>query len=263
MQPTRHEQALIKLPNRLTAVKQVLGILWKPDSEWNKMTNLVSRMYSKNGRKHPDIEGSTVRFYSQTVFPALCDLFMRQPALSKERLGLLRNAWGEILEIGFGTGLNLAHYPKAVRRITAVDPNVGMHAKAKRRIARARIDVVHFVLSSERLPFEDGTFDCVVSTWTLCSIQDVKQALREVHRVLRTGGRFLFLEHGQSPEPGVQKWQRRLNWLQMRLADGCRLDRNIKELVSAQPYASLEMSEYYLGDQPRTHGYMYRGVATK
>jgi ubiquinone/menaquinone biosynthesis C-methylase UbiE len=119
------------------------------------------------------------------------------------------------------------------------------------------------VLGGERLPFEDGTFDCAVSTFTLCSIEDVAQALGEVYRVLKAGGKFLFLEHGLSPQSNVQKWQHRLNWLQMRLAGGCHLDRNIRALVTAQPFASQEIDEFYIEKTPRTHGYMYRGIATK
>ena len=98
---------------------------------------------------------------------------------------------------------------------------------------------------------------------TLCSIGDVRQALAEAYRVLKPGGRFLFLEHGLSPEPGVQKWQRRLNWLEMRLADGCHLDRNMTELVAAQPFSSVEVEEFYLERTPKTHGYLYRGIAVK
>jgi ubiquinone/menaquinone biosynthesis C-methylase UbiE len=119
------------------------------------------------------------------------------------------------------------------------------------------------VVSGERLPFADSTFDCVVSTFTLCSIEDVSRALAEVYRVLKPSGPFLFLEHGLSPEPQVRKWQHRLNWLQMRLGDGCRLDRNIKDLITAQPFAAVEVAEFYLDETPKTHGYMYRGTAKK
>src|SRR5260370_28626133 len=102
-----------------------------------------------------------------------------------------------------------------------------MYRRARKRIKQAGIEVDQRLLGGERLPFEHGAFDCVVSTFTLCSIEDVAQALREVYRVLKLGGRFLFLEHGLSPHLKVQKWQHRLNWLQMRLADGCHLDRDI------------------------------------
>jgi ubiquinone/menaquinone biosynthesis C-methylase UbiE len=92
---------------------------------------------------------------------------------------------------------------------------------------------------------------------------EVAQALREVYRVLKAGGKFLFLEHGLSPELKVRKWQHRLNWLQRWLADGCHLDRDMRALISAQPFASLQLDEFYIEKTPRTHGYLYRGIATK
>lgn len=202
-------------------------------------------------------------FYSAVIFPRLCDFILNKPFLARYRQRLLATAYGDVLEIGFGTGLNLAHYPAQVRRITTVDPNAGMNRLAQNRIKDSKIEVVQRILSSVSLPFEDGSFDCVVSTFTLCSIKDVGQALSEVYRVLKPRGRFLFLEHGLSPEPKVQKWQRRLNWLEMRLADGCHLDRNMKGLVAAQPFLSVEVEEYYLERTPSTHGYLYRGIASK
>jgi ubiquinone/menaquinone biosynthesis C-methylase UbiE len=204
-----------------------------------------------------------VGLYSGVFFPRLCDLVLNQPFVAKQRHDLLATVNGEVLEIGFGTGLNLPHSPASVRRITTVDPNPGMHRLAQRRVQRSRIEVDQRILGSERLPFEDDRFDCAVSTFTLCSIDDVEQALSELYRVLRPGGRFLFLEHGLSPDPSVQKWQRRLNWLGLRLAGGCRLDRNIKALVAAQPFSSLKVEEFYLEKMLRTHGYLYRGTATK
>ncbi len=202
-------------------------------------------------------------FYSEVVFPRLCDFLLNSPLVEKHRQKLLAAADGAVLEIGFGTGLNLPHYPTHVRRITTVDPNAGMHRLAQRRVKRSRIEVDHRVLRGEQLPFEDNTFDCAVSTFTLCSIEHVNQALGEVYRVLKPGGRLLYLEHGLSPEPNVQKWQRRLNWLQGRLADGCRLDRDIRGLIAAQPLRSVEAQEFYLEKTPKTHGYLYRGSATK
>jgi ubiquinone/menaquinone biosynthesis C-methylase UbiE len=202
-------------------------------------------------------------FYSKVIFPRVCDLLLSRPLVTKHRQKLLAGAQGDVLEIGFGTGLNLPHYPVQVHKITTADPNPGMHRLAQRRVRQSRIEVEQRVLSGERLPFEEGMFDCAISTFTLCSIEDVGQSLSEVYRVLKPGGKFLFLEHGLSPEPNVQKWQRRLNWLEKRLADGCRLDRNIKGLITDQPFSSVEVEELYLEKAPRTHGYLYRGSARK
>jgi ubiquinone/menaquinone biosynthesis C-methylase UbiE len=207
--------------------------------------------------------GGAVGFYSQVIVPLLCDFGLDRPSVAKYRRELLTHANGNILEIGFGTGLNLPHYPRQVHKITTVDPNVGMYRRAQRRIKQAGIEVDQQVLSSELLPYADNHFDCIVSTFTLCSIPKVNQALAEVYRVLKPGGKFLFFEHGLSPEPNVRKWQRRLNWLQMRLGDGCHLDRNMKELVAAQPFSSVEVREFYLEKTPKTHGYIYRGAAMK
>jgi ubiquinone/menaquinone biosynthesis C-methylase UbiE len=204
-----------------------------------------------------------VCLYSRRIFPCLCDLTLRTPIVAKHRQELLAHASGEILEIGFGTGLNLPHYPQHIRRITVVDPNPGMRRRAERRIEQSGIEVDERLASSEQLPFDEETFDCVVSTFTLCSVKDASQALGEVYRVLRPGGRLLLLEHGLSPDPKVRKWQRRMNLLQRRLADNCHLDRDIKSLVSDQRFANLELLEFYLERAPRTHGYVYQGVAKK
>lgn len=185
------------------------------------------------------------------------------PVVARLRRQLLAQAHGNVLEIGFGTGLNLPYYPHHVRKITTVDPSEGMNKLAQKRIKMTGIQVDQRILGGERLPFEDGTFDCVVSTFTLCSIEKVEQALAEAYRVLKPGGRFLFLEHGLSPEPVIQKWQRRLNWLEMCLADGCHLDRDMRKLVIAQPFLSVETEGFYMKRMPKTHGYWYRGMATK
>jgi ubiquinone/menaquinone biosynthesis C-methylase UbiE len=187
---------------------------------------------------------------------------MSRPQFTEHRKRLLRDVSGEILEIGVGTGLNLEHYPKGVRRVTTVDPSVGMSRLLRQRTERCEIYVDHCVLGAEQLSFPDSTFDCVVSTWTLCSIADVARAVAELHRVLRPGGRFLFLEHGLSDTPSVQAWQRRLNGLQ-KLIGGCRLDLNVQELFEHQPFESIAIDRFCLERAPRTHGTMYQGVATK
>jgi ubiquinone/menaquinone biosynthesis C-methylase UbiE len=202
-------------------------------------------------------------FYARVIFPHLCNFALDNPFVARERRTLLAEAAGDILEIGFGTGLNLPCYPSSVRKVIAIDPNAGMHRAAEKRIANSGIAVERRKLSSESLPFDERMFDCVVSTFTLCSIANVSQALSEVHRVLRPGGRLLFLEHGLSPEPNIARWQRRLNWLEQTLADGCHLDRPIRALVAEQPFASVAAAEFYLERLPKTHGYLYRGLAEK
>ncbi len=202
-------------------------------------------------------------FYSRVIFPRICNFVLDTPPVAEQRRKALETAGGEILEIGFGTGLNLPHYPRSVRRITAIDPNGGMTRLAKRRIEQTAIEVETRQLSGEKLPFDDQSFDCVVSTFTLCSIEDVDQAVQEVFRVLRPGGQFLFLEHGLSPDASVQRWQRRLNWLQQRIGDGCRLDRDMQAIVRSQPFSAVEIEQLYLERTPKTHGYMSRGLARK
>ncbi len=144
-------------------------------------------------------------FYSRVIFPRLCDWMMSAPEMARLRREVLSDVGGEVLEIGFGTGLNLAHYQSAVRRITTADPNPGMSRLARRRIADSGIAVDQRASGGEELPFEDETFDWVVSTWALCSIPEVGRAIGEVYRVLRPGGRFLFLEHGLGIDPRVQR----------------------------------------------------------
>jgi ubiquinone/menaquinone biosynthesis C-methylase UbiE len=219
---------------------------------------IAESMFRTNRRSE-----AAVGFYSRVIFPRLCDFGLSSLVVTEERRKLLEAATGNILEIGFGTGLNLPCYPAGVRRLTTVDPNLGMSKLAERRIKQSGIAVDQRIQKGEPLPFGDNTFDCVVSTFTLCSIREVERALAELHRVLRPGGRFLFLEHGLSPDPGVQKWQRRLNWIQMRIGDGCRLDRNMQAIVASQPFSSLAAEAYYLAKMPKTHSYLYRGMALK
>lgn len=183
--------------------------------------------------------------------------------LARRRQAQLAGVPGEVLEIGVGTGLNLPHYPERVRKISTVDPNRGMNRRLRARIAKTGMEVDSRVTSGEQLPFEDASFDFVVNTLTLCSIPDAKRAVSELFRVLKPDGQFVFLEHGISPEHRVRRWQCRLNWLQRRFADGCRLDVDVWSLVASQPFTMVEIDNFYLERVPKSHGYIYRGAATK
>jgi ubiquinone/menaquinone biosynthesis C-methylase UbiE len=202
-------------------------------------------------------------FYARVIFPRLCDWMMNDPRMAALRGEALSHVKGNVLEIGFGTGLNLAHYRQAVFSVTTVDPNSGMGRLAQKRIAASAIPVDRRVASGEELPLANESFDCVVSTWTLCSIPEVNRALREIHRVLKPGGSFVFLEHGLSDDPRIQRWQRRLNPIQRRIGDGCRLDLDVEAAVRGQPFAEVHIERFLMERTPRTHGTMYRGTALK
>lgn len=202
-------------------------------------------------------------WYSHVVLPCLLDRSMSLDSITEQRRAVLKNVQGNILEIGFGTGLNLPHYPPHVHTLTVIDPNPGMNALARKRIAASPISVQAHQIGGEALPFPDQTFDTVVSTWTLCSIPDVARALHEIWRVLKPDGQFCFAEHGLSHEPRLQRWQHRLTPLQKRMVDGCHLDRDIDKIIEAQGFRLLHLDRFYLRDAPRFAGYMYRGVARK
>ncbi|MEL6353960.1 MAG: class I SAM-dependent methyltransferase [Cyanobacteria bacterium J06627_28] len=200
--------------------------------------------------------------YSQLIFPRLLELTMASESMTDYRKQLLREVSGDVLEIGFGTGLNLPHYSDAVTSLTTVEPNEGMSAIAQKRIDASLIPVTNKVLSGENLPMADASFDNVVCTWTLCSIPNVEKALSEAYRVLRPGGQFYFIEHGLSNEPGIQTWQNRLTPVQKIVADGCHINRPINELVGAA-FDQLEVKEFYAANLPKVMGYFYQGVARR
>jgi ubiquinone/menaquinone biosynthesis C-methylase UbiE len=204
-----------------------------------------------------------MNIYSQLIFPNLIDLVMSGQSFTDYRKVVLADAVGEVLEIGFGTGLNLAYYPtNLVHKITTVDVNSGMSKLARKRIDRSSIPVDFQVLNGENLPMENDTFDTVVSTWTLCSIKHVDRAIAEIYRVLKPGGKFLFIEHGLSNEPNIQTWQHRLTPIQKIIGDGCHLDRDIKKLIS-QLFDRLDIKEFYAPNTPKIGGYFYQGIAIK
>jgi ubiquinone/menaquinone biosynthesis C-methylase UbiE len=203
-----------------------------------------------------------MNLYSRLLFPRLMDLAMSGEPLSQHRRSLLADVSGEVLEIGFGTGLNLPHYPSHIRQITTVDVNPGMSAIAAKRAEKAGIEVLHHTLSGEQLPMADASFDSVVSTWTLCSIPDFEQAMREGYRVLKPGGKFFFIEHGLSDDPKVQVWQQRLNPIQNMVGDGCNLNRNMAAAI-AQVFPKNDVQTFPEPNLPKIAGYFYRGVAVK
>lgn len=200
-------------------------------------------------------------FYTERIFPRVVDYALSREKFSRVRRELLREVRGRVLEIGFGTGLNLPFYPHHVTRLTAVDPNPGMRRIAQPRIERAPVKTAFEELSGEVLPFDDASFDSVVSTWTLCSIPDIDQALQEIRRVLKPDGRFFFAEHGLSDRRFIRWCQHTLTPLHSRFADGCRLDRDMKALIERNGFELEHLENYCLPWVPKIGGTMYQGRA--
>jgi len=200
--------------------------------------------------------------YGRWILPRLLDWTMAGAPFAQYRQQLLAEVAGDVLEIGFGTGLNLAYYPDTVTSLTVIEPNPGMGAIAAPRLAQTTLPVASRALRGEQLDFQSDRFDTVVSTWTLCSIAGVDQALAEIHRVLKPGGKFVFIEHGLSPDPQLQTWQHRLTPLQKRIADGCHLDRAIADLVQAH-FPTVTVDTFYAENLPKIGSYFYQGTAVK
>jgi ubiquinone/menaquinone biosynthesis C-methylase UbiE len=187
---------------------------------------------------------------------------MSRAELTPIRVRVAASLDGDVLEVGFGSGLNLPHYPPAVNQVQAVDPATVGRKLAAKRVASRGVSVEYVDLDGQALSLRSASVDHVLTTWTLCSIPDVGRALSEIRRVLRPGGLFHFVEHGRSPDRKVAGWQDRLTPLQRRIAGGCHLNRPIDRLVLNSGLKLIRLENYY-AKGPRAFGYMFEGVATK
>jgi ubiquinone/menaquinone biosynthesis C-methylase UbiE len=201
-------------------------------------------------------------FYDNQVVPRFTDLVMSRRELIPIRARVAASLDGDVLEVGFGSGLNVPHYPPAVTRVRAVDPATIGRKLAAKRVAASSVPVEYTDLDGQTLSLESASVDHVLTTWTLCSIPDVDRALSEIRRVLRPGGSFHFVEHGRSPNSKVAGWQDRLTPIQRRVAGGCHLNRPIDQLVRNSGLELIHLENYY-AKGPRPFGYMFEGVATK
>ena len=201
--------------------------------------------------------------YSNRVFPWIIDRIMDRDVMTEQRR-VAPPAHGDVLEIGFGTGLNLPHYPSSVEQLTVLDPNPGMHRRAVRRMKACPIPITPVTLGADgELPLDENRFDTVISTWTMCSITDLTRALVELSRVLKPGGSLLFIEHGLSPQEKIARWQNRLNSINMWIGDGCHLNRSIAQFLTSSPLMLVQCDQFYLPNTPRIGGWIYRGTARK
>jgi ubiquinone/menaquinone biosynthesis C-methylase UbiE len=201
-------------------------------------------------------------FYHDAVLPRLIDCVCGLGEIEKLRRKVVPQARGRVLDVGVGSGLNLAFYDAArVERVIGVDPAPGALALARRRAAAAAFPVELLPVEAARVPLAAASVDTVVVTFTLCTVPDPAAALAETRRVLKPGGRLLFCEHGRAPDEGVRRWQRRINPLWSRLFGGCNLDREIPRLIEAAGYRTGALEAAYLAAAPRFVGYAYAGWA--
>jgi ubiquinone/menaquinone biosynthesis C-methylase UbiE len=200
--------------------------------------------------------------YQRYLLPRLVQCACGSPVTDRQRQKVVPQARGEVLEIGFGSGLNLPHYrPGQVDKLWALEPSPEMRALATRRVAASGLDLQWLDLPGEAVPLPGHSVDCVVMTYTLCTIPDAAAALAQVRRVLRPGGRLLFCEHGAAPDAAVRRWQDRLDGLWGRLAGGCHLNREMAPLIASAGFRFDELQSRYLPKTPRFAGYNTWGCA--
>ena len=200
-------------------------------------------------------------FYEERVLPHLIDWACSTGPQQKQREKIVHLAEGDVLEVGFGSGLNLPHYlPEKVRRIFALEPSPGMRRKARPNVEASGLDVEFIDLPGEHIPLDNDSVDTVLVTYTLCTIADAAAALEGMRRVLKPGGQLIFCEHGIAPDEEIRRWQHRLNRGWRRFAGGCNMNRDIVSLIEEGGFRiTLDERMYIPG--PRILNYNFWGTA--
>ena len=203
-------------------------------------------------------------FYEEKILPHIINCGCSNEPIMQLRSKVVPKAFGDVLEVGMGSGLNLSLYDTTkVNKVWGLEPSIGMRDKAQKNLAASPVEVEWLDLPGEKIPLENESVDCVLLTYTLCTIPDWSAALAQMYRVLKPGGVLLFCEHGLSPDAGVQKWQDRINPMWKKLMGGCNLNRPIVDCIAGAGFEVIEQHNEYIEKAPRFAGYMYYGEARK
>ena len=202
-----------------------------------------------------------MRLYREQVVPRVCNVVCACKTAERLRRRVCSGLEGDVVEIGFGSGLNVPFYPRAVHRVDAVEPSDVAWRLAGERLAATTTAVQRFAMDAQSLPFSDDSYDGALSTWTLCTIPDASAALREVRRVLKPGGVLHFCEHGLAPDAPVQRWQRLLEPVQKRVAGGCRLTRPVGQMLTDNGFTLTHIEVFYEPGAPKSLGALSMGTA--
>ena len=198
--------------------------------------------------------------YEKYVLPKFLNCACGSKPVSYQRKKVVPLAEGKVLEIGIGSGLNLPFYDKAkIDEIWGLDPSEELSEMAKQVADEESMEVKFISSGAEDIPLPDNYFDCVLVTYTMCTIPEVQRANQEIRRVLKEDGKMIFCEHGEAPDQNIRKWQNRINPFWGKLAGGCNINRKIPSLIQDSGFDIIEMEAMYLPNTPKIAGYNYWG----